>query len=93
MTLDVVMEATPPSLSRLFCLAATLAIVPSSLKVSVDEDKLFIALEFEQTMAPAVDLLQRKLGQLTEVLIAITGRQDLPASAAARAAIGGRRAP
>ncbi len=71
-TLDVVMEVTPTSLSRVFCLAATLAIVPSGMRVSVDEDRLFMVLEFERTAAGAVDLLQRKLSQLAEVMIAVT---------------------
>ena len=67
--LNLTVEPCPTALSRVFGLVGTLSLVPSVSKSAMGPDNLIdILLEFPQADARTLDLLRRKLEQLTETV-------------------------
>ena len=67
--IEVVAECSANSAPRLFGLLGTLAIIPKSSLVRLNDDQtLYFEFSFEDLPASTADLLMRKTSQLTETI-------------------------
>ena len=68
-TVSVVTDATSSALARIFVLLATLSLVPVATRSAISEqDFIDLRLSFKNVGEPRIDLLCRKLLQLTETV-------------------------
>ena len=68
-TVSVVTDATSSALARIFVLLATLSLVPVATRsASSEQDSIDLRLSFENVGELRIDLLCRKLLQLTETI-------------------------
>ena len=68
-TVSVVTAATPSALARIFVLLATLDLVPAATRSAIRErGAIHLRLSFENVGESRIDLLRRKLFQLTETV-------------------------
>ncbi len=68
-TVSVVTAATPSALARIFVLLATLNLVPVATRSAIREPgAIHLRLSFENVGESRIDLLRRKLFQLTETV-------------------------
>ena len=68
-TVSVVTDATPSALARIFVLLATLDLVPAATRsANPEQGAIHLRLSFENVGESRIDLLRRKLFQLTETV-------------------------
>jgi hypothetical protein len=86
--LVVTLERFPGALARVFALLCLFELIPRSTRTELcAEEVIRVELHFSQLQPDRLDLLVRKLNQLTECLAVQTGIEDLPYTGATMATV------
>lgn len=86
--LVVTLERFPGALARVFALLCLFELIPRSTRTELCAEEIIrVELQFAQLQPDRLDLLVRKLNQLTECLAVQTGIEDLPYTGATMAAV------